>query len=50
MHGRHTPIQRQSEGNVPRENEHTHTHTLIQTVILGQSATMVLAASEGQAA
>lgn len=31
-------------------NTHSHTHSVIQTLTLGQSATMVLAASEGQAA
>ena len=48
---RHTSIKRQTEGDV-----HIHTaklicsYSFIQTLSLGQSATTVLAASEGQAA
>jgi len=56
MHGReitkaHTHTHAQTEGNVHSQTHtHTHTHTLIQTLSLGQSATTVWAASEGQAA
>ena len=35
---------------VTKKRSLSHTHSVIQTVTLGQSATMVLAASEGQAA